>query len=442
MSINLKNEYTFYEHQKRAFDEWKQNNRHGILTHVTGSGKTIVALYAIYEHFLYYGNVSLITVPTNELYNQWKNILDNFQGIKILKVGNGNSYWKRSYVLEKHSSENTKKPVIILTTMKTASKPDFRRKINDGNHIIYICDEVHYLGSTKNSSIMRLKFGAKLGMSATYERNMDYKGTKTMTMFFRGVLSERFDIKEAINKNVLSPYEYVPHILKLTKDENVFWNELSSKIAIALMKTHDDGIDYIPQFIQNMMFKRSRIVKKAQEKITLPKEILNNEYKEGQMWFIYCEDRNHLYNIKSDIENDGFKPLVFHSFMKPSEKKNVIQSFKKHGGILLSIRCLDEGIDIPEISHAIILSSSKNPLQFIQRRGRILRKCAGKEKAVIHDAIIMPNTISVEDCHLNGPDKLLRDELMRSIEFSKTALNSDAYKKLYSMAKKYNIIKS
>ena len=97
---------------------------------------------------------------------------------------------------------------------------------------------------------------------------------------------------------------------------------------------------------------------------------------------------------------------------------------------LVSIRCLDEGVDIPSVSHALILASSQNPRQFIQRRGRVLRKFPGKPFAVIHDAIVVPVNLDDEP----EQTSLLRAEMLRSIEFAEHAINKMAGAELRSIA--------
>ena len=97
---------------------------------------------------------------------------------------------------------------------------------------------------------------------------------------------------------------------------------------------------------------------------------------------------------------------------------------------MVSIRCLDQGVDIPKISHAIILASSQNPRQFIQRRGRVLRVCPGKYLAVIYDAVVVPVNLDLEP----GQMSLLKSELQRSIQFSKTAINRSGSNRLISIA--------
>jgi hypothetical protein len=104
------------------------------------------------------------------------------------------------------------------------------------------------------------------------------------------------------------------------------------------------------------------------------------------------------------------------------DKVEALNWFKKFGGILVSIKCLDEGVDIPAVSHAFILASSQNPRQFIQRRGRVLRKSIGKDLAVIHDAIVVP----VDPRSEREQISLLKAELIRSLEFADSALNKGA----------------
>jgi superfamily II DNA or RNA helicase len=112
------------------------------------------------------------------------------------------------------------------------------------------------------------------------------------------------------------------------------------------------------------------------------------------------------------------------------DREATMDWFRSFGGILVSIRCLDEGVDIPAVSHALILASSQNPRQFIQRRGRVLRQAPGKALAVIHDAIVIP-VDPEEDSEQLG---LLKAELLRSVEFADNALNRMAGAELREIA--------
>lgn len=103
----------------------------------------------------------------------------------------------------------------------------------------------------------------------------------------------------------------------------------------------------------------------------------------------------------------------------PGDKKKTLEYFNIIGGIIVSIKCLDEGIDIPSTTHALILASSKNPREFVQRRGRILRRHYGKNYASLYDTIVIPKNINSKVIH----DTIVEGELARAIQFGDWAEN-------------------
>jgi superfamily II DNA or RNA helicase len=157
--------------------------------------------------------------------------------------------------------------------------------------------------------------------------------------------------------------------------------------------------------------------------------VIKAHYQEGEHWLVYCEDSDQLAEVRDALKQDGFSPIEYHSNMA-GDRHATLDWFKRFGGLLVSIRCLDEGVDIPAISHALILASSQNPRQFIQRRGRVLRKSPGKDYAVIHDAIVVPVSLELEP----EQTSLLKAEMLRSIEFAKSALNKSAGAELREIA--------
>ena len=66
--------------------------------------------------------------------------------------------------------------------------------------------------------------------------------------------------------------------------------------------------------------------------------------------------------------------MKFYSEMPNKAQELTLERFENFGGIILAIKMLDEGVDIPSIDHALIIASDQNPRQHIQRRGRVLRK--------------------------------------------------------------------
>ena len=111
------------------------------------------------------------------------------------------------------------------------------------------------------------------------------------------------------------------------------------------------------------------------------------------------------------------------------DKVETLRWLELRGGVVVAIKCLDEGVDIPSVSHALILASSKNPREFIQRRGRVLRKAPGKALAYIHDAIVTPPHDDTD-----GDDPIVAGELARAIEFGSHAANPAAMADLQQIA--------
>jgi superfamily II DNA or RNA helicase len=149
--------------------------------------------------------------------------------------------------------------------------------------------------------------------------------------------------------------------------------------------------------------------------------ILRENYVRGQSWLIYCEDQAQLNEIVAQTRTWCGEVLEYHTSMQ-GDARATLSWFQEHGGILVAIACLDEGVNIPSISHAIILASSQNPRQFIQRRGRILRRFPGKRIAYVYDVLVSPEDVDAEPTQKS----LLKSELRRALEFASSATNQSA----------------
>lgn len=413
-----------FEHQIEAISEWQKNGKKGILEHATGSGKTFTAIMAIREH-VNEGKPVLIVVPGELLLKQWKAEIEaEFQNVALLIAGAGYTSWKKPKRLSSvTSSLINDRPRIVLSTMQTARTADFINKINDGDHLMIVADEVHEIGSKKNSNILKLNTGVRLGLSATPYRYGDPEGTEKIISYFGGIVQPTFTLNEAIKAGRLVEYEYYPTPLHLNDRESEEWDNLSKKISREIAKLPDisEGNIQITDKIKLLLIHRRRIAKKAEAKVLYTYNVIKEHYQEGQKWLIYCEDIDQLEEVLTKLQEGDFPAIKYYSEMGDAAATS-LNWFVDFGGILVSIRCLDQGIDIPDISHAIIIASSQNPRQFIQRRGRVLRKFPGKYKAVIYDAIVTPSSITKEPTQLS----LVKSELARAIEFSENSINKFA----------------
>ena len=405
--------------QAETLNNWKRENSRGIIKHATGSGKTVTAIHAIEEH-IKTGSPAIVAVPSVLLLKQWhQEILIDIPDATIQLCGAGNSSWKKSSRLSNLLRQSAnKKGAIILVVLDTMTSPEFMRKLTNLANVLLVSDEVHSLGSTKASSVLRLKFGKRLGLSATPERYRDPEGTKLILDFFSQILNPIISIEDAIANGRLVNYLYNPYPVHLDEMEMDNWRKLTKQIIQVGSTKGEKMSASLKERRRMLLIRRSRIAKKAASKIQVACSIISKYYKGGEYWLVYCEDTDQLNSINYSLSQNGIQSHIYTSGMEGS-KEAELADYIKRGGVMLSIRCLDEGVDIPKISHAVIVASSQNPRQFIQRRGRVLRKDGVKEKAVIYDLFCIPNLVGNQ-----VPDALIKGELKRAIEFSESALNS------------------
>ncbi|MGN6641363.1 MAG: DEAD/DEAH box helicase family protein [Verrucomicrobiota bacterium] len=419
-------------HQLTAIEGWNENGRRGIFEHATGSGKTFTAIIALRQH-LETGNPALVLVPSQLLLEQWaKELAEEIPSAALLLAGGGNNRWKATRRLESMTAPDVELgPRITLAIMDSASGDEFRKRIQQGHHLLVVADEVHRMGSPGNSRIMEVEAGARLGLSATPKRYGDPDGTKRIFDYFGPVIEPPMTLADAVKAERLVPYEYYPHPINLTASEAEDWRARTQAIRfeIARQKTDSQGRKVLSERAKMMLIQRSRIAKKAAAKVTLAVQVLRQNFESEQSWLVYCEDSEQLHDVLEALKTAGMAAVEYHSNMA-GDREATMNWFRSFGGILVSIRCLDEGVDIPAVSHALILASSQNPRQFIQRRGRVLRKAPGKALAVIHDAIVVPVDPEEESDQLG----LLKAELLRSVEFADNALNRMAGAELREIA--------
>lgn len=424
-------------HQVNAIEGWKARGRRGIFEHATGSGKTFTAIVAMREH-LAAGKPAIVLVPSKLLLEQWAlELADEIPDAVMLLAGGGHDRWKGSTrVRSMTDADPGLGPRIVLAMMATASADEFRNSIEQGEHLLVVADEVHQIGSPQNSKFLQVDAGARLGLSATPKRYGDPDGTAKIFNYFGRVIPPPVTLPDAVAAGRLVPYEYHPHPVHLTASEAEEWTKQTKAIQqeLARQKADESGRRPVSERAKMMLIKRARIAKKAAAKVRLAVEVLTSHYAAGQSWLIYCEDGGQLTDVNIALREAGLSPIEYHSNMA-GDRDATMGWYRSYGGILTSIRCLDEGVDIPAVSHALILASSQNPRQFIQRRGRVLRQAPGKALAVIHDAIVVPVDAEDEKEQLG----LLRAELLRSVEFATHALNRTAAAELRHIAIKMNI---
>ena len=423
------------EHQSDVLKNWEESNYFGIIKHATGSGKTFTGINGIKQWFKLQ-NIAIVLVPSVLLLEQWiEEIEFEINGIDIIKAGGGESKNNWLPILRFLTSTDNDKKTIVVSTIGTALTEDFLNSVNWGNHILLVVDEVHNIGSPKSKLLLEYSVGGALGLSATPERYGDDDGTKAIVKFFKRILKPEFTLLDAIKSGRLVPYIHNPFEVTLTDEEEDAYSELSLKISkiFGLIEKGNKDKDLQAQ-LEILLFARAKIIKKAENKVPEAVKIIEKDFKQGEHWLLYCQDNDHVTLAREQLKEAGIQSLEYMSAMR-GDRKSTLEYFEENGGILVAIKCLDEGVDLPYLKKAIILSSSQNPREHIQRRGRVLRKSPGKGLATIYDALVVTSA----DMN-NQHEQVMSIELKRALNFSKDAYNPEASIEIKNIAKKYNIV--
>jgi superfamily II DNA or RNA helicase len=386
------------------------------------------------------GKVPLVIVPSELLQSQWaaelNHHLDNLSP-RILRCGAGFDTWRSSNLLGPWSRPiSNSDGRIILATVQTASRSDFLQRVRQGDHLFLVGDEVHRLGSGMHRNVLSIETGPRLGLSATPVRYGDQEGTKAIFDYFGPVIPPPYTVADAVKAGTLTPYFYFVRLVPLTEEEQERWDQASRDIGIFFARYK--GVMHQSPEIQarfnQLLIARARIIKGASRKIDTAVQTLLEEFKAGQRWLVYCEDQVQLNRMLVALRREGLPASEYHSAMV-GDKERTLTDLRINGGIVVSIRCLDEGVDIPSVSHALIMASSKNPREFIQRRGRVLRRSEGKTFSNIFDLLAVPTTIDQSE----GSNSFVAGEIARAAEFATNASNPSATLEVRRVATRFNI---
>lgn len=407
------------EHQIAVLQSWKSNECVGIIDHVTGAGKTITAIAAIKE-WIKGDKPAVVIVPSTLLQRQWISEIRSEIAIEAMPVGGElgpKSNWSMG-LSDATRNMNEFGPRIVVAVVGSAVSEDFLKRLMVGKHLMIVGDEVHTLGQSQCIPLLKKleECGAFLGLSATYARFGDLEGTERIEKLFGYPLKPSFSIREAIKSGRLVNYDYNIANCYLSESESESYISLSKEIEKLMAREKGNTFKSFSKFLQILIFKRAKIIKQAEGKTLIARKILEENYQTKDRWLVYCDDVNQINRIEDSLKNLNLPLLKYYDSMF-GDKMETLNYFGEKGGVLLAIKCLDEGIDIPSATHALILASSQNPREYIQRRGRVLRSNpeSGKNHAYIFD----PITLNDQEIPVQ------KSELARMISFAQDADNSE-----------------
>ncbi len=424
------------DYQVKAVENWKDNDYKGLFEMATGTGKTITAILCAEEFIKDKSPAFIIIVcPYQHLVDQWKGELKKFNYRALCCYQNKNIWENLFYkdIVDLNIGLSNYK--FVITTSSTASMKSFQQallRVRDNVSILLIGDEAHNLGASCRKSILKKSFVGRIGLSATPSRWHDEFGTDLLYNYFDKVVFT-YDLKEAIDKGNLTPYEYYPILIELNNEEFGCYEKLSIKIA----KMIASGVSEDDEVLTTLLMKRANIVNNAENKI---EEFLKLVKEDQDLSFtLVYTSPGQIDQIQSILAGEGIFYQRFTAKENNKERKQILKLFEDGDvEILVAMRCLDEGVDIPATKKAFILASSTNPKEFIQRRGRVLRKYPGKEKAIIYDFIAIPPLGK----YVSGFTRsVVKRELVRFKEFADLALNKyQARSVVFDLANYYNLL--
>lgn len=430
--IKLQKAQELRPYQKEAVRKWTDNNHRGILEMATGTGKTFTAIGCI-DEIKRMGEPALVVIvcPSDNLERQWKKELEKW-GYDAT-ITSGNTEWSKTLrgqiaILERGSSD----VMISITTYKTFSSDKFTKSIERCTaKTMLVSDEMHNAGSPMYANGLSEGYDYRLGLSATVERYYDDAGTITLREFFGDTVYE-ISLKRAIEDGFLVGYHYYPIYGDLNADEYEKYQVLTKRIAY-LWSLEDIKNR---QELEEALIKRARIIRDAESKIVRFTEWVKEHPENASYLLAYCSEKQILL-VKDILKkyDKTYSEITSKYPPDPRDRAPIIEQFEKGAyDIIIANRVLDEGADIPAARNCIILSSTGNPKQFVQRRGRVLRKYGGtykdgtkKDFANIYDVLIIPD---ISDRYTKDEIKTERQivisQISRQIEMADAALNRES----------------
>jgi superfamily II DNA or RNA helicase len=455
---------TLRDYQEVAITSWLGNEGRGVLEMATGSGKTITALSAVADMASLAREQSqamlvVIACPFANLVEQWSSEAERF-GVNPLKAYASSTKWTKHAVSLigglKAAGMGT---LVVTTTNSTFQTSTFQEILSSwSGPMLLIVDEVHNAGAEGMARSLPEYATYRLGLSATPDRWLDEGGNQRVSDYF-GPVTFSYALKDAIDDGALSSYKYFPTKVEFKDDEQAEYLEISHKIGVLMAQggSSKDEVGGIANTqLEHLLFRRARLVGGARGKIAALAGMME-PFKDEAFSLVYCSDATSLRPDGEDPRQDdkqlvqvvdllgnelGMDVATYTSREGLDERRERLEAFAA-GELqcLVAMRCLDEGVDIPAVRRAFILASTTNPRQFIQRRGRVLRRSSNKEHAEIFDFIVTPPKSNGGQGEISESERrLVKKELARAVEFAETSMNgASALLALDEIAEIYNL---
>ena len=434
--IILERPFSLYAPQQMAVDKWAENQFTGIFEMATGTGKTRCAIGALKKLESEVDNfLTVIVVPSDPLGIQWKEELEKWGYKATLTMGKSPSKWMENVNdFTRLANIPSDKKYCIITSYATYSNGKFKNTVFDKSKKIFlIADEVHHSGADKARDGLDSRYTFKLGLTATLNRYFDNDGTEIIKKFFSGVVFE-YNISDGIRDKVLCSYKY--HIIPVDLNEKEYkLYRLESKTMGTNYKDRFNDTVKMEKYLRAAE-RRANVIKNASSKLDALKTIIQTR-KNMNYGLIYCNP-GQINEVQEICLKNSPDPIYVRKITEKNtptrkERQVIIEGMIKGDyEALLAIKILDEGWDCPELKYCILMASSGNDKEYVQRRGRILRQFSGtypngekKTRAEIYDLCVIPNISGLSSDEVTMEIALAEKEFKRMRQISDFSENPD-----------------
>ena len=454
----LSNNRILWDNQINAVNSWVNNKHRGIFTIATSGGKTLAAIVS--ANRLPKNVLTIVLVPLKDLAIQWEKEIKQYDpNAETIICDSDHSDWREQlpkkinkFLSRNEDYEIKNRNYVIATASTVISKikneqdstflKDLRH-VNQ-NQIMIIGDEVHHYGSPEFRQVFKISAKYRLGLSATYRRSWDDIGTNEILNYFGRALSEaEYSIAQGIADERLSKYSYHPFFTMLEQDEFEKYVEFTARIN--KLHPNEDTSTGLEEARDALLNQRADILKNARNKPRAYKEIIKSH--PNLPYIVFADDQKQVHELEimhtetiKQINSESEATLsesyfVYSGKTEKKARKKILEQSVMHKRPIFAMYCLDEGIDVPEFRGAILVSSSRSQRQYIQRRGRILRKSKREQIAQLYDIIVFP-PYQNDIINTSIAEKIIDSEYERFIELSSDAINKYASLEKYMDFKK------
>lgn len=373
-------ELTLRRWQEAALSRWREQNQKGIVSVVTGGGKTLFALACVADAL---PNTSLVVVPTVALLDQWwEETAAYFElGLDEINIVTGR--------------RGLRSGTINIAVLNTAARLGEHGRVSP---CMLVVDECHKAASPKFRAVLSIPKIASLGLSATPERPYD-EGLAEVLVPALGSIFYEYTYADALQDRVIAPFTLRNVVFELEDDRQKEYDKLTRTIARTIA---NDGID--GERSVALMLRRARLLSLSLNRIRLALRLIAAH--RDQRVLVFHEDIGACDLIYHVLTDNQVAAGVYHSKMSVRARAEVLSSYRRGEiQVLVTCRALDEGFNVPETEVGIIAASTATRRQRIQRLGRVLRPSPGKKSALIYSLVATGPEIArlqVEEEELKG----------------------------------------